>query len=488
MNALSPIPETTDLPVVVIGAGPVGLAAAAHLLARGLPVKLLEAGDYVAAHVHEWGHIRLFSPWSYNIDKAARALLEKHGWQAPKRSAHPTGAELYAQYLKPLAETPEIAAVLETNARVVAVSRADFDKMKSAGRETAPFSLVIRKPDGSERRELARAVIDTSGTWSHPNPIGADGLPIPGEREAGFRLAYGAPDVLGAALDDYANRRVLVIGAGHSAANVLLDLARLRDRAPDTSIVWAVRSASLAKLFGGGANDRLEARGALGHALEALVKSGGLELHRNSRVAALDVGAHGIKVQLQQPSGQTETVEVDRVIAATGQRPELSMLREIRLDLDPATESPRVLAPLIDPNVHSCGTVRPHGHRELAQPDTGFYIAGIKSYGRAPTFLMATGYEQVRSIAAALAGDMAAADDVQLDLPETGVCSSNLKDGESCAAPEAERAAGSCCAPVCCEESPSEPVITTCCDKAAKTAAAALPKMPKPPVAAGSCC
>src|SRR3546814_3202733 len=76
---------------------------------------------------------------------------------------------------------------------------------------------------------------------------------------------------------------------------------------------------------------------------------------------------------------------------------------------------------------------------ELAQPDTGFYIAGIKSYGRAPTFLMATGYEQVRSIAAALAGDMTAADDVQLDLPETGVCSSDPdEDGGCCEAATAD--------------------------------------------------
>ena len=483
MNALSPVSQTAALPVIVIGAGPVGLAAAAHLLARGLPVKILEAGSSVAAHVRDWGHIRLFSPWSYNIDRAARALLERHGWQAPKPSLHPTGAELYAQYLKPLAEAPEMAAIIETDARVTAISRAGFDRMKSAGREAAPFSLLIRKADGTERREAARAVIDASGTWSTPNPIGSDGLPIPGEKEAGFRLAYGAPDVLGAEVDAYANKRVLVIGAGHSAANVLLDLARLRDRAPETQIVWAVRGASLARLFGGGANDKLEARGALGQALEALVKSGGLALHRNSRVVALETGAHGIRASLQQPSGAGEAVEVDRVIAATGQRPALNMLREIRLDLDPATESPRALAPLIDPNVHSCGTVRPHGHRELAQPEAGFYIAGIKSYGRAPTFLMATGYEQVRSIAAALAGDMAAADDVQLDLPETGVCSTNL---DSAGEPAG---ASSCCATTCCDtpEVEPEPAASACCGKAAKTAAASQPEK-RVAVPAGSCC
>ncbi|WP_341915611.1 FAD-dependent oxidoreductase [Ferrovibrio terrae] len=451
MNAIN---TSLSLPIAVIGAGPVGLAAAAHLLARGLKVKLYEAGDDIADHVRDWGHVRLFSPWSYNIDTAARALLEPTGWTAPRPSVHPTGAELYAQYLKPLAATPAISAVLETGARITAVSRQGFDKMKTAGREAAPFLLTVRKRDGSERQDLARAVIDCSGTWSQPNPIGSSGLAVPGERAAAARIAYGIPDMLGRDVDAYVGKRVLVLGAGHSAANVLLDLAKLKGRAPTTEIVWAVRGGSLARLFGGGSNDKLAARGALGHALETQVKAGGIDLHMNSTVTKIDSGT-ALQVTLQQPGGASETVTVDRIIVATGQRPALEMLREIRLDLDPATESPRVLAPLIDPNVHSCGTVRPHGHRELAQPDAGFYIAGIKSYGRAPTFLLATGHEQVRSIAAALAGDMAEADDVQLDLPETGVCSSTLAtagEGKSCgtAKPRVTVTAAtekSCCTP-----------------------------------------
>lgn len=421
-----------NLPVAVIGAGPVGLAAAVHLLARGLPVKLYESAAAPAAHVRAWGHVKLFSPWVYNIDRQAQALLEKTGWQAPLPLAYPTGAQLHDLYLKPLADTPELRAVIETDARVVAISRAGHDKMKSAGRETAPFVLAIRKGDGSQREDLARAVIDASGTWSQPSPIGSHGLRVPGEAAHGGRIAYGIPDILGRDIDIYADKRVLVIGAGHSAANVLLDLAQLAGRAPYTKIVWAVRGGSLKRLFGGGENDKLEARGALGRALENLVATGGLDLHMRSTVMRIDAIGAGLAVTLQQPTGAGETIEVDRIIVATGQRPDLDMLRELRLDLDAATESPRALAPLIDPNVHSCGTVRPHGHRELAQPEAGFYLAGIKSYGRAPTFLMATGYEQVRSIAAALAGDMAAADDVQLDLPETGVCSSDLQEDGGC--------------------------------------------------------
>jgi hypothetical protein len=143
---------------------------------------------------------------------------------------------------------------------------------------------------------------------------------------------------------------------------------------------------------------------------------------------------------------------VDEIIAATGSRPDLAIARELRLRFDPILESTEALAPLIDPNVHSCGTVRPHGHRELEHPESGFYAIGAKSYGRAPNFLMATGYEQVRSVVAALAGDLAEADDVQLELPETGVCSTDFAGqheggaAAACCGGPAKVDANACCA------------------------------------------
>jgi hypothetical protein len=124
---------------------------------------------------------------------------------------------------------------------------------------------------------------------------------------------------------------------------------------------------------------------------------------------------------------------VDEIIAATGFRPDWSVLSEVRLDLDPAVQSPRALAPLIDPNVHSCGTVRPHGAEELKQPDGNLFVIGMKSYGRAPTFLLLTGYEQARSVVAAIAGDWEAARRVELVLPETGVCSLDRDDSPTAA-------------------------------------------------------
>jgi hypothetical protein len=409
-----------QLPVAVLGAGPIGLAAAAHLISKGFTPLVLEAGVVVASNLESYRHVRLFSPWQYNIDKAAKQLLERAGWSAPDADVLPTAGEIVEDYLKPLAALPSIAAGLELGRRVVAISRLGFDKVKTRGREQAPFVIRAIGDDG-EREYLASAVIDATGTWSQPNPLGANGLPARGEVALRHRIAYGMPDVFGADRERYAGRRVLVVGAGHSAAGTLLALARLAEEEVGTQVIWAIRGRQSAKLFGGGDADGLPARGQLGSRLKALQLSGRLELHEEFRIQALD--EHGGTITVHGDAGAVEIAGIDEIIAATGARPNLDITNELRVRHDPWLESTDLLAPLIDPNEHSCGTVRPHGHRELAHPEHGYYAVGAKSYGRAPNFLMATGYEQVRSVVAALAGNLAEADDVQLELPETGVCS-----------------------------------------------------------------
>ena len=427
----------SSLPVAVVGAGPVGLAAAAHLVGRGLTPLILEAGTIAGASVREWAHVRFFSPWRYSVDGTARALLEVHGWTAPAPDDYPTGQDLLDRYLAPLAALPAIAPHVRLDSRVLSITRRGFDKMKTAGREDAPFVLRIRTADGREETILARAVIDASGTWRSPNPLGAGGVPAIGERALAHRIHYGIPDVLGAQRARYAGRRVLVVGSGHSAFNALQDLAQLALETPGAAITWAIRRPTLGQVFGGGTDDALEERGALGQRIRELVEAGTLRVVTDFKVSALRETQDGVLV-----SGERESLEpVDEIIATTGFRPDLSVASELRLGLDPAMESPTALAPLIDPNLHSCGTVPPHGAEELRHPEQDFYIVGMKSYGRAPTFLLLTGYEQVRSVVAALAGDWAAARDVQLELPKTGVCSSGEGGGSCCgstpvAAPE----------------------------------------------------
>ena len=237
-------PALETLAVAVIGGGPVGLAAAAHFLARGVPVKVYEAGSEVGSNVRDWGHVRVFTPWRYCVDQAATKLLEHHGWRLPAADHYPTGADLLSDYLEPLAATPELAAVIETNTRVTAISRQGVDKVVSHGRETRPFVLAVASKKGV-RRDLARAIIDASGTWNTPNPLGASGLPAAGEAEFADRIAYGIPDILGRDRHVYAGRKTLVVGSGHSAANALLELAELAEAGPRTSFLWATRSTNL---------------------------------------------------------------------------------------------------------------------------------------------------------------------------------------------------------------------------------------------------
>jgi thioredoxin reductase len=418
----------TSLPVAVIGAGPVGLAAAAHLIERGVPVKVYEAGETVATNVRDWGHVRLFSPWEFNVDSAARTILKRHGWQEPAPEAYPSGADLYEAYLRLLAETPEMSAVIETGAAVTAITRRGLDKMGTSGREARPFALSV--VNGVARRDLARAVIDASGTWTTPNPLGAGGVPAIGEAELSDRIAYGLPDVLGRDRARYEGRTTAVVGAGHSAANVLIDLARLAERSPQTRIVWIVRGTNLIRVYGGGLADQLPARGELGAHVKDLVDDGRVTLVLGFPVGAVRAAGDRMLIESDITEGPRTVGPFDRILVATGQRPNLSITRELRLDLDPWIESAKTLGPMIDPNLHSCGSVPPHGHRELSHPEPGFYTVGMKSYGRAPTFLMATGYEQARSVAAAIAGDRTAADDLRLVLPETGVCSTRIDTAE----------------------------------------------------------
>ncbi|MGW6248369.1 NAD(P)-binding domain-containing protein [Streptomyces roseolus] len=460
---------TEQLPVVVIGAGPTGLAAAAHLVERGIEPLVLEAGPTAAAAVRAWSHVRLFSTWSELTDPVAEKLLAPTGWVKPDPKAYPTGGDWADRYLQPLADV--LGDKVRTGARVTGVSRAGRDRIVDADRDAQPFAVHVAYADGREERIPARAVVDASGTWSLPSPAGADGLPALGERAAADRISYRVPD-----LDDpavrarYAGRRTAVIGSGASAFTALASLAALAHEEEGTKALWILRRGLSGSTFGGGSADQLPARGALGLAAKAAVDEGHADAVTGFRTQAIERDGDGRPVLVAEDGRRLDPV--DEVIVLTGLRPDHSFLGELRLGLDDRLQAPTALAPLIDPNQHSCGTVYPHGHRELAHPEQGVYLVGMKSYGRAPTFLALTGYEQVRSVAAALAGDLESADRVELTLPETGVCGgSGLYD-----TPEAASEDAGCCAPA-----PQRVVALT-----ASPALQPLPVVESAP--AGGCC
>ncbi|WP_029136960.1 FAD-dependent oxidoreductase [Nakamurella lactea] len=426
-----------ELPVAVIGAGPIGLAAAAELVGRNQSVVVLEQGDEVAAAVLSWRHVRLFSPWSELVSPAAAALLAATGWRAPDPGRYPTGAEWVRDYLAPLASA--LGDRVRVGGRVTGVAKLDRDLLVDSGRADQPFVVHIQRPDRQVERLLARAVIDASGTLGLPNPLGAEGYPVPGEAIHADQILYGMPNPqLDAPL--YAGRKTVVVGSGASALTALIALTGEPLHTNDSRVVWVLRRGQVGDSYGGGEADELPARGALGIKVRQAVQAGLIEVVTGFRTAAV-TDDDGGRVALVGTDGRRIT-GIDRIVGVTGFRPDLEFLSEVLLDLDRRLQAPSRLAPEIDPNFHSCGSVTPHGHDVLAQPDQGLYLAGMKSYGRAPSFLAMTGFEQVRSIAAALAGDLQAANTVQLTLPDTGVChGAGLFDDNG----NADAGAGGCC-------------------------------------------
>ena len=424
MNNQSNDTETSTLPIAIIGAGPIGLAAAANMVERNLKPLVLEAGPHAAPSIRDWGHVRLFTPWTYLVDPTSERLLKAadSGWQAPDNDDVPYGKELVEHYLDPIANLDVIGPTIKYNHKVTAIARDGHDRMKDGERGSAPFLIVVETPEGPSRFKV-QAVIDASGTWTTPNPLGAAGVLADGEQAHQLNIRYGIPDVLERERHRYAGKRTLVVGSGHSAINTILNLVTLGAQEKNTSVAWAVRREDPTRLWGGGAADKIVERGALGTRVHEAVHSSKVTLLTGLSISAIRKHPEGLEVVAVNGIPQ---VVIDEIVVAAGSRPNLEMLRELRIELDVPTESTKFIGPLIDPNHHSCGTVPPHGAEELKHPETGFYIVGMKSYGRAPTFLLGTGYEQVRSVVAELAGDHEAARKVELTLPQTGVCSTDL--------------------------------------------------------------
>ena len=464
-------------PLVIVGAGPAGLAAAAQAHARGITTVVLEAGASAGSAVVQWGHVRLFSPWSELIDPVAEKLLTESGWTSPDPASYPTGSDWVERYLAPLASllAEKTGVTIRYGHRVIGVARAGRDRLVAIGRHEVPFVVHIAASEG--RKSLtACAVIDASGTWGTPNPLGGDGYRAAGEEEHADRILYGIPDLSDpVVVDRYAGKHVVVAGRGASAQNTLVELSALARTHPGTRMSWLVRRGDTSEAFGGGDNDQLVARGALGTKAREAVADGPVATITGFRTSS--VSSKLGRLTLTSVDGQQVT-DVDEVVVVTGFRPDHSWLSEVHLDLDGELSAPSALAPEIHPAYHSCGSVSPHGANLLRQPEGDLYLVGMKSYGRAPSFLTLTGYEQTRSVVAEIAGDYEAADRLELVLPDTGVC------GGSGLFEEASAADG-CCAP----NVTAAPELLTIGAPAAVTVGAALPLFEhQQPAVQTSCC
>lgn len=383
--------------IAIIGAGPIGIEAAVAGVDLGYKVNVFERGE-VADAVRRWGHVRMFSPFGMNVSMRGVERLRKAGDRLPDADAILTGTEYAAHYLIPLAET--LGDVIHTNVEVAAVCRCDVLKRELIGapeRREIPFRLLLRR-GLREWNEEAEFIFDCSGTFSTPNHLGDGGMPAVGEGPCKALISYGVPDILGRQRWLFENRRVLVVGSGHSAAGAVRDLASLRATAPETAILWAMRRGHIPP-FRRIDDDPLPERDRLLAQANALVESGEVDFRRECTVLSLEKIREGIKVVLTDGAASRETVIVDRVIAAVGFRPDLEMTRELQTQTCYATEGTyNLAAALLGEAAGDCVAIPNFGAEALVHPEPGYFALGMKSYGRAPDFLIRAGRDQVDSV------------------------------------------------------------------------------------------
>ncbi len=418
--------------VAILGAGPTGLEAALTAAEAGYPFTLYEASAAAAGHVRAWGHVRLFTPWSMNASPRLRAALAAAGREAPDGDDCPTGAELAERLLQPAAELPAVAAGLRLGTRVLAVGREGLlkhEEIASAERARRRFRLLLGDGDGREWVEHADVVIDATGSYGRPNSLGDGGIAAPGERALGDVIAHAIPDLPRAAAA-WADKTVLLAGAGHSAQTAARDLAELARQAPGTRVIWALRRrepawgsppddplperaalAAVAAELAAGASPAVEAR--RGVVVEALAPAAGGRIevalrHANSEERPLGRAASRVAqsmAALRHGTGDGgERLVVDRVLSLTGSVGDHTLYRELQVHECYASGAPmKLAAALLGAGGGDCLAQTSHGAETLTNPEPGFFILGAKSYGRNNTFLMRVGWQQVEEVFGLLA-------------------------------------------------------------------------------------
>jgi len=390
--------------IAILGSGPTGLEAALAAAEAGFPFTVYEAAPEAAGNVRAWGHVRLFTPWEMNVSPRMRRHLEEAGIAVPVGPGCPTGHELAEKLLAPLAALPSIAPNLRLGARVLAIGREGLlkhEEISTPERGRRPFRLLLTDSSGREWTENASTVIDATGTYGHPNRLGDGGIPAPGERALDGDIHRAVPDF--AQESNWAGKTILLAGAGHSAQTAVRDLAELARQAPGTRVVWALRG-SAEPSWGTHDGDPLPDRARL--AAEACALAGGaspaVETRRGVAIKGLSRTNGKLKVALRNGAG-SEDVEVDRVLSLTGYVGDHELYRQLQVHECYATCGPMKLsAALLGAAGGDCLTQSTHGVQTLTNPEPGFYILGIKSYGRNNTFLMRVGWEQVAEVFGAL--------------------------------------------------------------------------------------
>jgi len=387
--------------IAILGAGPIGLEAALAAVEAGGSVVLFERG-LPGAHVRAWGHVRMFSPWRMNVSaRGLRALVAVDpGFVLPPADECPTGQEFVERYLRPLADLPALKSILHLHHEVLSVGREGIGKheaIASPSRAAHPFRILVRDDEGRLAVHHADVVLDTTGVYGQPQPAGSGGIAAPGEAAAADRIAYGVVDVAGAQREDYLGRRTLVVGGGHTAATMVIELGNLAAESANTSVVWVRRTR---RPFPCSPDDPLPARRALEAEANRLLSAGEpwLTVRDESEVDAIERRRTALAVILCTPDESFE-IEVERIIAATGFRPDRELYRELEVHECYASAAPMKLASvLLAAGTPDCLSTPATGIDELRNPEPNFFMIGAKSYGRTPTFLLRTGRRQAEDV------------------------------------------------------------------------------------------
>lgn len=397
--------------LAILGAGPVGLEAGLYAAQLKLPFRIYDRGA-VGAHLRAWGHVRLFSPFGMNSTPLGRAAIR--GYQPrhplPADGDIVTGREHVAAYLEPLAAAPPLEGQIETETTVLAVSRAGLLKEELLGdprRAAHPFRLLLRQADGQERVEEADVILDCTGCYGNGRSLGDGGIPAVGELAAREHIAAGLEDILGERKPHYADRTVLVVGAGHSAATTVCQLAALAQQHPATWIIWLARSAGsqpIRRVL----NDPLRERDLVAARANMLATrgEGHVEFHAQAIVEVIEFYGpkDGFVVQARV-SGETKSWQVDRLIANVGYSPDHALCRELQVQECLATVGLTGLATTLLKHAGSDSTaIPPAPPAALRTAEPNFFVLGAKSYGRHTHFLMRSGFEQVRDVFSLIAG------------------------------------------------------------------------------------
>lgn len=403
--------------IAIVGAGPIGLEAALRARHAGHEVTVFESAS-VGEHFRLYGPVPLFTPFLMNSTGLGRERLRAGGLKLPGDDETLTAEDFRERYILPLSRLPELADTVQEGTRVVAIAREGTTKSRSAAatgdpaRVMNPFLLQVMASRGGARLFRADVVIDASGVYGSANRTGPGGLPAFGEEDLGERLEQHLPAISRAAASRYAGKRILLLGDGRSAANAIVDLdalVRAGGGAARTRVEWVHRDRGEG-MFAPVPQAELESLPVLREldlsANRIAGEAGWIRRHPGATVTSYRVLASGaIEATLADSRLKEHRIEVDRVLALVGYRPDLSLFRELKIHLCYASEGPMALAAAIlasqtkDPAAaQGCLGQVSHGPESMKSPEPDFYLLGSKSYGRNPNFLLSLGHQQIADI------------------------------------------------------------------------------------------